>query len=265
MDFCPKLKIVSLQSIGYNNIDVPAATEHHICVTNIPGFCAEEVALHTVGFAIDLARKITFYDRCVQSGCWDPLTGYTTYRLKGKTFGMVFFGEIPKQMVPILRALKMEILVYAPTKTTEFLEEFGCKKAESLEELLAASDFVSMHCPLIPNVTYHMMGEEQFRRMKPTAFFINTARGSIVDEPALVRALKEGWIQAAAIDVIEDEKSEKSELFRLKNCFLTPHAAFMSEDSFYEGRRRALEHLVQRLSASRDGKPTNLVNKEVKY
>ena len=261
----PELKIVSLQSIGYNCVDIDAATEHNICVTNIPGFCADEVALHSVGFAIDLARKITFFDRTVQSGKWDPLLGYQTYRLKDKVFGMVFFGEIPKRMVPMLQSLGLKILVYAPTKTKEFLAEYGCEKAETLDELLETSDFVSMHCPLIEGVTYHMMGEEQFKKMKKTAFFINTARGSVVDEPALVKALKEGEIQAAAIDVIEDEATETSELFGLENCILTPHAAFMSEDAFYEGRRRCLEHLAQRLLKKLEQRPTNIVNKEVTY
>lgn len=265
MDMAPELKIVSLQSIGYNCVDIDAATKHNICVTNIPGFCAEEVAMHSVGFAIDLARKITFFDRTVQSGKWDPLLGYKTYRLKDKVFGMVFFGEIPKRMVPMLQSLGLKILVYAPTKTKEFLAEYGCEKAETLDELLEVSDFVSMHCPLIEGVTYHMMGEEQFQKMKKTAFFINTARGSVVDEPALVKALKDGEIQAAAIDVIEDEATETSELFGLENCILTPHAAFMSEDAFYEGRRRCLEHLAQRLSKKMEQRPTNLVNKEVKY
>lgn len=263
MDMCPELKIVSLQSIGYNNVDIPAATDHNICVTNIPGFCADEVALHSVGFAIDLARKITYFDRTVQSGKWDPLLGYKTYRMQNKVFGMVFFGEIPKRMVPVLKAMGLTILVYAPTKTAEYLKEFECEKAETLDELLEKADFVSMHCPLIEGVTYHMMGEEQFKKMKDTAFFINTARGSVVDEKALVQALKEGWIQAAAVDVIEDEMTENSELFGMDNCILTPHAAFMSEDSFYEGRRRSLEHLVQRLSKKE--RPTNLVNSDVVY
>lgn len=265
MDQCPNLKMVSLQSIGYNNVDIEAATEHNICVTNIPGFCADEVALHSVGFAIDLTRKITYLNQTVQNGKWDPLLGYKTYRLKDKVFGLVFFGEIPKRMVPVLKALGLKILVYAPTKTKEYLAEFGCEKAETLDELCEKSDFVSMHCPLIEGVTYHMMGEEQFKKMKKTAFFINTARGSVVDEAALVKALKEGEIQAAAVDVIEDEMTETSELFGLENCILTPHAAFMSEDAFYEGRRRCLEHLVQRLSKKRKQRPTNLVNPNVTY
>ncbi len=262
MNQTPNLKIVSLQSIGYNNVDIKAATEHGICVTNIPGFCAEEVSTHAVGMMIDLVRKITFYDRSVRNGKWDPLIGYKTYRMSGMMCGLVFFGEIPKAMVPILKALGMDILVYAPTKTKEFLAEYGCEKAETLDELLEKSDFVSLHCPLIPDVTYHLIGEEQLKKMKASAFLINTARGSVVEEAALVKALKEGWIKGAGIDVIEDEANEKSELFQLENVVITPHAAFISEDSFYDGRKRALKQLVMRLSEK--VRPSSLVNKNIK-
>ena len=257
----PDLKIVSLQSIGYNNVDIKAASDHGICVTNIPGFCAEEVSVHTIGLMIDLVRKITFYDRSVRAGNWNPLLGYQTYRMTGMTFGMVFFGEIPKAMVPVLTALGLNILVYAPTKTKEFLEEYGCEKADTLEEVLMRSDFVSMHCPLIPDVTYHLIGEKESKQMKKSAFFINTARGSVVDEKALVEALKSGVIKGAGIDVIEDEANETSELFDLENVVITPHAAFISEDSFYDGRKRALKQLVMRLSEK--VRPSSLVNKEL--
>lgn len=263
MEKCPSLEIVSLQSIGYNNVDIASATRHKVLVCNIPGFCADEVALHTIGFMIDLTRSITFLDRTVQAGRWDPLLSYPMHRLKGKTFGMVFFGEIPKRIVPILHAFEMNILVYAPTKSSEYLSRYGCRKAETLEELLSSSDFVSLHCPLIPGVTEHLMGEEQFARMKPTSFFINTSRGSVVDEKALVKALKENMIQAAAVDVIEDEISEKSELFGLDNCIMTPHSAFLSEDSFYEGRRRSLRHLVEKLSSKGKGEYNSAVNSEL--
>lgn len=263
MERCPKLKIVAVQSIGTNNLDKPGATQLGICMANAPGFCTEEVAVHTIGMAIDLVRKITFYDKSVRAGKWDPLIGYKTYRMTGMTFGMVFFGGIPKAMVPILKALGLKILVYAPTKTKEYLAEFGCEKAETLEEVLKESDFVSLHCPLIPGVTYHLIGEEQLKLMKPTAFLINTARGSVVDEPALVQALKEGWIKGAGIDVIEDEANEVSELFQFNdNVVITPHVAFLSEDSFYAARRIALEQLVQRLSKKQ--LPENLVNRDVK-
>jgi D-3-phosphoglycerate dehydrogenase / 2-oxoglutarate reductase len=263
MEKCPKLKCVSVQSIGYNNLDVQAATDLGICLTNAPGFCAPEVALHTIGLMIDLVRKISFYDKSVRAGKWDPLLGYKTYRLAGMTYGMVFFGQIPKAMVPVLKALGLKILVYAPTKPKEYLAEYGCEKAETLDELLEQSDFVSLHCPLIKDVTWHLIGEAQLKKMKKTAFLINTSRGSVVDEAALVKALDEGWIKGAGIDVIEDEANEKSELFRFNDTVvITPHAAFISDDSFYGARRIALEQLVQRLHGKQ--LPSNLVNKSVR-
>ena len=256
-----KTKIIALQAIGYSNVDVPAATANGICVTNSPGFCTQEVALHTVGMMIDCVRKITFLDRSVRNGSWDPLLGGKTFRMSGKTAGLVFFGSIPKYMVPILKAMEMDIICYAPTKTAEYLSEFGVRKVDTMEQLLKESDFISLHTPLIPGVTYHLMDEEQFRMMKDTAYFINTARGSVVNEPALVKALKEGWIKGAAVDVIEDEASEKSDLFTIENCIITPHAAFVSEDSFADARIISLRQLVERLHENKV--PANLINKDV--
>lgn len=254
-------KIVALQAIGYSNVDVKAATANGICITNSPGFCTQEVALHTIGMMIDCVRKISFLDRSVRNGSWDPLLGGKTFRMSGKTVGLVFFGSIPKYMVPILKAMEMDIICYAPTKTPEYLAQYGVKKVDSLELLLKESDFVSLHTPLIPDVTFHMMDEDQFKLMKDSAYFINTARGSVVNEPALVKALKDGWIKGAAVDVIEDEANEKSDLFTIENCIVTPHAAFVSEDSFAEARIIALRQLVERLHDNKV--PTNLVNKDV--
>ena len=257
----PNLKIISLQSIGYNNVDIKSATENNVCVTNVPGFCTEEVALHTVGMIIDLVRKITFLDKSVRRGMWDPLLGYKTYRITGKTIGLYFFGSIPKAMMPMLKAMGLNVLVYAPTKTKEYLEKFGTYKVETFDELLSKSDFISLHCPLMESTT-HLISENELKLMKKSAYLINTARGKIVDEKALVKALKEGWIKGAAIDVIEDEESEQSALFKLDNTIITPHAAFMSEDSFYEAKKRCLMQLVLRLA--KNERPESLVNKELK-
>jgi D-3-phosphoglycerate dehydrogenase len=256
-----KTKIVALQAIGYSNVDIPAASANGICVTNSPGFCTEEVALHTVGMMIDCVRKITFLDRSVRRGSWDPLLGGKTFRMSGKKVGLVFFGSIPKYMIPILKAMNMTIMCYAPTKSKEYLADFGVEKADTLEQLLKESDFVSMHTPLIPGVTERMMGEAQFKMMKPSAYFVNTARGKVVDEPFLVQALKEGWIKGAAVDVIDDEANEKSDLFEVENCIVTPHAAFVSEDAFAEARIIALRQLVERLHDKKV--PANLVNKDL--
>lgn len=255
-----RCRIIALQSIGYNNIDLPAATERGICVTNAPGFCTEDVALHCVGLLIDLARNISGFDRRVRAGIWDYESAPPLHRIRGKTAGLVFFGSIPRAMVPMLKGLGLRVLVYAPTKTAEYLSSFGAEKAETLDALLAQSDFVSLHMPL-KEETFHMMGADQFRKMKKTAFLINTARGSVVDEAALTAALRQGVIAGAAVDVIEDAKGSRTELTVLENTVVTPHTAFLSEESFYGAREIALRQLVQCLAEHRP--PENLVNREL--
>lgn len=260
---CPRLKCVSVPSIGYNNLNLEAGTKYGVCMTNAPGYCEIEVAEHTVGLMLDLVRKISFYDKSIRSGKWDPMLGYSTYRLCGKTLGMVFFGHIPKLVAPIAKALGMNVLVYAPTKDADEIHRFGCEKIESLDDLCKRSDILSLHCPLIEGVTYHLIGEKQLKEMKKTAFLINTSRGEVVDEKALVMALKKKWIKGAGLDVIEDEVKAKSNLFELDDCtVITPHAAFLSEDSYYTARKIALEQQVQCLIAGK--LPTNLLNKDIK-
>lgn len=263
-----KCKIVALQAIGYSNVDIDAATEKGMAVTNSPGFCTPEVAVHTVGLIIDLARKITFLDRTVREGEWNPhLCGPMVKRLAGQTVGLVFFGSIPKYMIPILKAMEMKVTCWAPTKTAEYLAEFGVEKVETLEQLLKESDFVSLHCPLVMKETpgrpstYHIIGEKELKMMKPSAYLVNTARGQVIDEAALVKALKEGWIRGAGVDVIEDEATEKSELFGLDNVICTPHAAFVSVEAFEDARIIALRQLVELLHDNKV--PENLVNKAV--
>ncbi|WOQ15738.1 C-terminal binding protein [Raineyella sp. W15-4] len=253
----PRLKVVSLQAIGVSNVDLAAASDHGVAVTNTPGFCSEDVALHTVGMLIDLVRKISFLDRSVRAGHWDPLLGPMPQRLSGRTIGLVYFGSIPTLMVPMLKAIGLRVVVFAPTKTAEYLAEYGVEKVDTLDELLRASDVVSLHTPLTPQ-THHLIGARELELMKPTGYLINTARGAVVDEPALVAALRTGGIAGAAVDVIEDEDAEQSDLFGLENVVVTPHAAFVSEQSLADGRRIALSQLVQRLVDGRT--PDNQVN-----
>jgi len=253
----PRLKVVSLQAIGVSNVDLAAASDHGVAVTNTPGFCSEDVALHTVGMLIDLVRKISFLDRSVRAGHWDPLLGPMPQRLSGRTIGLVYFGSIPRLMVPMLKAIGLRVVVFAPTKTAEYLAEYGVEKVDTLDELLRASDVVSLHTPLTPQ-THHLIGARELELMKPTGYLINTARGAVVDEPALVAALRTGGIAGAAVDVIEDEDAEQSDLFGLENVVVTPHAAFVSEQSLADGRRIALSQLVQRLVDGRT--PDNQVN-----
>lgn len=260
MEKLNRCKIIALQSIGYNNIDINAATEKGICVTNAPGFCTEDVALHCVGLLVDLARNISYFDRKVRTGIWDYESAPKMHRIRGKTIGLVFFGSIPKAMVPMLKGLGLRILVYAPTKTAEYLSSFGVEKADTLDDLLEESDFVSLHMPL-KNETFHMIGAEQLKKMKKTAFLINTARGSVVDEAALSDALQKGTIAGCAVDVIEDVEGHRTVLSGLENTVVTPHTAFLSEESFYGAREIALRQLVQRLV--RQEPPEHLVNREL--
>ena len=258
MEQLSTLKVIGLQSIGTDMVDKEAATEHGIAVTNSPGFCQEEVALTAVGMIIDLARKITYYDRDVRSGAWEPLDGPIPHRLRGSTVGLVFFGGIPRLMVPTLKSLGVNVIVFAPTKTEEFLAAAGVEKVDTLEELLQRSDFVSLHTPLIAQ-TRHLISTRELGLMKPEAFLINTARGGVVDEAALVQALRNGEIAGAAVDVIEDEDSEQSELKQLLNVVINPHAAFLSQESFYQAKQMALRGMVDLLV---EGKPPRyLVNK----
>lgn len=253
-------KIIALQSIGYDNIDIKAAAEHGICVTNAPRFCTEDVALHSIGMMLDLARGITYFDRRVRAGCWEYELAPPIHRIHGETVGLVFFGSIPRAMVPVLKNLGMRVLVYAPTKAAEFINSYGAEKADTLAELLMQSDFVSLHMPL-KKETFHMIGEKELKQMKKTAYLINTARGAVVDEKALAAALKDGTIAGAAADVFEDEKGRHTELASFCNTVVTPHTAFLSEESFYDARKIALCQIVERLVQHR--KPENLVNREL--
>lgn len=238
----PDLKIVALQSIGVNSVDLTAAARAGVQVSNAPGFCVEEVAAHTVGLILDLLRHITFYDRQVQAGGWDSLPAGQAMprRVRGLTVGLVFFGAIPRAMVPVLRALGMRVIAYAPGKSAEVLTGHGVEPVADLAQLLQESDVVSLHAPLT-DTTHHLVGARELALMKPDAVLVNTARGPVVDEAALVAALRDGTIAAAGIDVIDDEVTASTALRGLPNVVITPHAAFLSQESYLQARQMALD------------------------
>ncbi len=235
------VKIVASMSIGINHMDVNELTKLGIYVTNCPGYCAQDVALHTVALMLDLMRQISYFNRSVRNGGWDPKVGYEMRRPQGQTLGLVFFGHIANEVAPSAQALGMKVLVWAPTKTKEFIESKGCEKAQSLEELLTRSDVVSLHCPLIPE-TKGLIGADQLKMMKNTAFLINTARGELIDEDALADALDSGEIMGAAMDVMcHEAKSRNQRLVNSERCVITPHAAYVSEEAADVLRRMTLE------------------------
>ncbi len=261
-DAAPKLRIVSQYAVGYDNIDIGEATKRGIYVTNTPGVLTETVADFTFALMLAVARRVVEADKYVREGrwkvAWHPLMmlGSDVY---GRTLGIVGMGRIGSAVARRAKGFGMRILYYDSVRREELERELGAEFAD-LDRLLEESDYVSLHVPLTPE-TYHLIGEEQLRKMKPTAFLINTARGKVVDQKALYRALKEGWIAGAGLDVFEQEPIPPDDpLLKLDNVVLAPHAASAS----HETRSRMAEMVAENLIAFLNGKvPPNLVNKEV--
>ena len=241
------VKIAASMSIGLNHMDVTALKKRGVTVSNCPGYCAEDVATHAVALMLDLMRRVTFQNRVVMDGVWDPKGCYEAYRTQGRTLGLVFFGRIAQAVVPVAKALGMRVLVWAPTKTAEELAAAGCDKASTIEDLLRASDVVSVHCPLIPE-TEGLIGECELALMKPTAYLVNTARGGVVDEDALLAALDANvasggthGIRAAGLDVLESETEPNEALIHHPRCLVTPHSAYDSREAYENLCRMTLE------------------------
>lgn len=252
----PELEIIALQSIGYDEIDVKAARKCNIDVTNAPGYCAEDVATHAMALLLSIVRQITLFDKEVHDGIWNPFAGNVMHRLSGRTAGLISFGNIPQRLVPMLKGFGIRIVSYDPVVEEDFMKERGVEKCGTLQDALEQSDFVFLHTPLLPE-TRHMMNEQSIAYMKPDAILINVARGALVEEKALLKALQEKKILAAGLDVLEG--TYKEELLALPNAIITPHVAFLSEDSLMQSRRMALEQLVMKLVQG--DTPTLLVNR----
>ncbi|WP_088335526.1 phosphoglycerate dehydrogenase [Methanopyrus sp. KOL6] len=217
-----RLKVIARAGVGVDNIDVKAATERGIIVVNAPESSSISVAEHTMGLILALARKIPQADRSVRRGEWDRKT-FMGVELAGKTLGLIGLGRIGQQVAKRAKAFEMEVIAYDPYIPRKVAEELGVELVDELEELLERADIVSIHVPLTEE-TEGMIGEEELKRMKNSAFLINCARGKIVDEEALIKALKEGWIAGAALDVFAEEPpGEDHPLYELDNVVLTPH------------------------------------------
>lgn len=252
------VRLVASMSIGLNHMDVERLASRGVLVSNCPGYCAKDVATHAVALMLDLMRKVTFANRDVLAGGWDPKVGYPVHRPDGQTLGLVFFGRIAREVAPIARALGMRVVVWAPTKSAEELAQAGCEKAETLDELLRQSDVVSLHCPLIEE-TRDLIGEHELEVMKPSAYLVNTARGECVDEAALLVALDESvascgrhGIRAAALDTLAHEAWERNErLIHHPRCVTTPHSAYDSLEAADALRQMSLQAVCKLLLEGR--------------
>jgi len=233
---------------GVDIVDVEAAYEHGMVVTNVPDYALDEVSDHTIALALMLLRRIPWYDRATREGRWHwSESKGPIQRLRDSTWGLIGFGRIAQNIARKVRAFNFRIVSYDPYVSEGYMATLGVQKVD-LETLLKDSDVVDIMCPHTSE-TEHMIDETTLRKMKATAVLINCARGKIVDNRALHRALTEGWIASAGLDDTEEEPAKldtwsplQNPLFGLENCIITPHVAYVSVGSLTECRRVASEN-----------------------
>jgi len=255
----PQLKVVARYGIGVDVVDLEAATEYGVSVVNVPDYCEDEVSDHAFALLMACARKITLLNNNVKNGNWDFNICKPIYRLRGKKLGIVGFGKIPRKLAEKAKPFGFEIIAYDPFVDKSVENEYGIKLVE-LDELMKLSDFISVHVPLNKN-TEHIIGEKELLLMKESSFIINTSRGAVIDEKALIEILKENKIAGAALDVVEQEPIEKdNHLLNMENVIITPHVSWYSEEALVELKTKAAQEIVEVLIGN---KPERLVNKKV--
>ncbi len=261
MDACPTLKVVANRAVGYDNIDTSEASKRGVVVTNTPGVLDNATADLAFALLLSVSRRICEADRYVRAGEWngfksDLMLGPDLY---AKTCGIIGMGRIGKAFAMRARAFGLNI-IYTRSSQPDDLdrqlsEHFGATRVE-FDELLKKSDFISLHCPLNAQ-TRHLIGERELNLMKPTCILINTARGAVIDQPALVSHLVQGKILGAGLDVFENEPSVPEPLLKLETVVLTPHIGSACIDT----RRRMAEMAVHSIEKAYSGaKPEHLVN-----
>jgi D-3-phosphoglycerate dehydrogenase len=254
------LKVVVRTGVGYDVVDVPAATQLGVIVVNIPDLWIREVANHALALLLAWNRRILTSDRQVRAGVWSgAVPGDRTGALHGETIGIVGLGNIGSAFARRVVALETRVIACDPYVDDARFAALAVERV-SLEALAERSDYVSVHT-LLNAETRHLIGETFLRRMKPTALLINTSRGPVVDERALIRALQEKWLAGAALDVWEQEPvAPDNPLLRMDNVIATPHAAYFSSAAVAQVPRRCGEEVARALTGQR---PLNVVNPEV--
>ncbi len=246
-------RIVSRLGIGLDNIDVAYCTSVNIPVTNIPDYCLIEVAEHALALLLSLSRKTAFYHHETKSGRYQLQSGPKLRRIEGQTLGIVGLGNIGRKLAE--KALGIGLKVVATSRSRK--HPLAGVEFVSLDDLLSRSDYVSLHTPLTAE-TRHSFGAAQFAKMKPSGYLINTARGGLIDHPALLAALQAEQLAGAALDVQDPEPPDLSQpIFHDPRVLVTPHAAFVSEESLENLRSRVARQVVDRLSGR---PPENVVN-----
>jgi len=261
-DAAPQLRIVAQMAVGFDNIDIPEATKRGIYVTNTPGVLTETTADFAFALLIAAARRVAEADRYVRTGQWK--VGWHPMMLQGRdvygaTLGIVGLGRIGLAIARRAKGFDMKVLYYDVIRRQDYEKEYGIVFTE-MGDLFKTADFVTINTPLTKETT-HLVDEKKLKTMKKTAIIVNNARGPIVDEKALYKALKEGWIAGAGLDVFEQEPTPLTNpLLKLDNVVVAPHISSAS----YETRSKMAEMVAENLIAFFEGKtPPNLVNPDV--
>jgi len=250
-----RCRIISRFGIGVDNVDLEAATAAGIVVTKVPDYCIDEVSDHAMALLLALVRKIPASNAQVHAGRWEMKAVVPIHRLKGRILGLVGFGRIPRLLAPKAKAFGLRVIVHDPLVQADVIAREHIDQVD-FDELLAQSDYVSIHTPLLPE-TRNLFNGDAFGRMKPGSYLINTARGPIVDEQALARALDAGQLAGAALDVMPQEPPAGSPLLGRDNVIITPHTSFYSEESLLELQRKAAQEVADVLTGKPAKNPVN--------
>jgi D-3-phosphoglycerate dehydrogenase len=252
----PKCKVISRYGVGVDSVDLKAATDLGILVANVPDYCIDEVANQTLTMILALIRKTAFFDQKVKSGQWDFHLGIPIHRTRGKTLGLIGCGKIGLEVAKRISSFGVRVTAFDPylKNVPEGIEP------KDFDSILKESDFISIHCPLNDS-TRHLIGEEEFKKMQRKPLLINTSRGPIIDEKALIQALEEGLVSGAGLDVLEKEPPDsRNPLLKMGNVILSPHVGFYSEESISELKRRTAKNVSDVLLGRGPG---SVVNPEV--
>ncbi len=240
-------KAIGRFGIGVDNIDLKVAGELGISVNYVPDYCLDEVSDQAMAMIISMARKIPQSNKLVQSGRWEMPAVVPMYRLRGKTVGLIGFGNIPRLMTPKAQAFGFNVIASDPYAPKELFEKYGVESV-SMDELYERSDFISVHAPLLPE-TKGLVNKDAFKKMKDTAIIVNTARGPLINEKDLIEALDKNEIGGAGLDVVETEPlPENSPLIGRDNVILAPHTAFYSVEALEELQTKAASDVARVLN-----------------
>lgn len=254
-----RCKMIIKYGIGVNNIDSEAATAKGIYVCNVPDYGVDEVSNHAIALLMALAKKLPVITKALRGGDWGYTSTVPLFRMAGSTLGLVGLGRIPSMVAQKMSGFGMRILAFDPYMSPETAKKRGVELVD-FETLCRESDFISIHCPLTDSTT-HIFNEKAFENIKKTAYIINTARGPVIEEKALIEALKSGKIAGAGLDVYENEPiSQDNELLKMDNVIATPHCAWYSEAAIFTLQRKVAEEVVNVLKGNR---PYNCTNQAV--